>query len=343
MPLNCINLCLSNRCNATCIWCPTSRGTKHNFDMPWETAKKIIDELADPAFPNKIQMIHLSENGEALYNKDFLKITRYIKEKLPETKVNLLSNFGMMSPEISKPLLQEKLVASVQVNIDGHDAETYKAVKGISYDGVIKNLKRFLEYREEFNPKSDFCINVMPAFEYAVTVNLVLGGVPDQVNGKIPYSNFDLVVASLRKFVPTSVRIRHSKAGLWAERKLITSGQIKLEQIGVEQSTLDCPMLDRVENEAFIAPNGDWYPCCLDDNQDIVLGNVNDSTLIEIYNSSIRKEFVKKLKARQWEEIGYPCNTVACCQTMTIAKEDYDRITSNFKKGTGVIMLKEMP
>jgi len=30
--LTCINLCLSNRCNATCIWCPTSRGTKHNYD-----------------------------------------------------------------------------------------------------------------------------------------------------------------------------------------------------------------------------------------------------------------------------------------------------------------------
>ena len=150
MSLNCINLCLSNRCNATCIWCPTSRGTKHNFDMPWETAKKIIDELADPAFPNKIQMIHLSENGEALYNKDFLKIARYIKEKLPETNVNLLSNFGMMSPKISKVLLEEKLLSSVQVNIDGHDEESYRAVKGISYHGVIKNLKSFLKYRIKY-------------------------------------------------------------------------------------------------------------------------------------------------------------------------------------------------
>ena len=44
--LTCINLCLSNRCNATCIWCPTSRGTNHNYDMPWETVKKIVDELA---------------------------------------------------------------------------------------------------------------------------------------------------------------------------------------------------------------------------------------------------------------------------------------------------------
>ena len=97
MTIECINLALSNRCNAKCIWCPTSRGTKHNFDMPFDTVKKIIDEVADPNFPYQIKMIHLSENGEALYNKDFLDIARYIKLKLPNTALNLLSNFGLYS------------------------------------------------------------------------------------------------------------------------------------------------------------------------------------------------------------------------------------------------------
>tara|TARA_B110000503_G_C7122392_1_gene403082 strand:+ start:596 stop:1531 length:936 start_codon:yes stop_codon:yes gene_type:complete len=310
--------------------------------MPWETAKKIIDELADPAFPNKIQMIHLSENGEALYNKDFLKIARYIKEKLPETNVNLLSNFGMMSPKISKVLLEEKLLSSVQVNIDGHDEESYRAVKGISYHGVIKNLKSFLKYRIKYDPKFDFCINVMPAFEYAITASSFMNAVPDQVNGEIPFSNFDLTLNSLRKFVPADVRIRHSKSGLWAERKLVTSGKMNLEKLGIDQSTLDCPMLDRVEQEAFIAPNGDWYPCCLDDNQDIVLGNIVDSTVLEVFNSETRKEFVKKLKERRWEEIGYPCNTVACCQTVNIKTEIYEKMTAHFKRNDKIIMLKEV-
>ena len=144
MSIDCINLALSNRCNATCIWCPTSRGTKHNFDMPFDVVKKIIDEAADPAFPNPIKMIHLSENGEALYHPEFLEIVRYIRAKLPNTALNLLSNFGLMSAKIAKPLLEEKLLSSIQVNIDGHDAKSYKAVKGISYAGVIKNVKKFV-------------------------------------------------------------------------------------------------------------------------------------------------------------------------------------------------------
>ena len=113
--------------------------------MPFEVVKKIIDEAADTAFPNPIKMIHLSENGEALYHPEFLEIVRYIKAKLPNTALNLLSNFGLMTPKIARALLEEKLLSSIQVNIDGHDAKSYKAVKGIAYAGVIKNGNTLLK------------------------------------------------------------------------------------------------------------------------------------------------------------------------------------------------------
>jgi radical SAM protein with 4Fe4S-binding SPASM domain len=335
MTIECINLALSNRCNATCIWCPTSRGTKHNFDMPFDTVKKIIDEVSAPNFPWQIKMIHLSENGEALYNKDFLEIVRYIKLRLPNTALNLLSNFGLLKSTIAKALLKEKLLSSIQLNIDGHDAKSYKAVKGINYNGVIKNLKKFLELRETYDPEFDFTINVMPASEYALTVNAFLQHPPDQMKKRVPISTFEDTVNSLKDFVPPNVRFNHAKSGLWAERKLITSGRAK---INVDQSTLDCPLMSRVESEIFVAPNGDWYPCCYDDNNDIVLGNVNDSTLLEIHDSETRKSFIQKLKARRYEEIGYPCNTVACCQSISI--KNFKDATKEYKLGDHISIVK---
>jgi len=328
MSIECINLALSNRCNAACIWCPSSRGTKHNFDMPVHVVKKIIDEAADPSFPFNINMIHLSENGEALYHSEFLEIVRYIKQKLPNTALNLLTNFGLMTSELAESLLTEKLLSSIQVNIDGHDAATYKSVKKIGYDGVIKNLKKFINLRTQLDPLFDISINVMPAFEYAMSVNAFLNTPPVQMTEDIPFSSYELTVESLREFVPIDIPILHSKAGLWAERKLITSGKA---QINVDQSTLNCPLLDRVERECFIAPNGDWYPCCYDDNNDIVLGNVVTSTLLEIHNSETRQTFISRLKARQYEEIGYPCNTIACCNSITI--KNYKELTSHYKPG----------
>lgn len=329
MSIKCLNLCLSNRCNASCIWCPTSRGTKHNFDMPFETVKKIIDELSDPSFPTKIKMIHVSENGEALYNKDFLDILRYIKQKLPDTAVSLLSNFGLMTYKISKTLLKEKLLSSVQVNIDGHDEASYKAVKGISYGTVIRHLKSFINLRKEYDPEFHLQVNVMPAFTYYVTVKSLFKAEPDRAKDPIPYSDFNLATESLRKFLPDNVRIHQSSSGLWAERKLM-----KINPPEVNMSDLDCPLMERVETEAFIAPNGDWYPCCLDDNQDIVLGNVNENTILEIFNSATRQTFLSNLKARRYEEIGYPCNTVVCCQTLKVPDDQFKEWTKGWTKGS---------
>jgi len=96
--------------------------------------------------------------------------------------------------------------------------------------------------------------------------------------------------------------------------------------------------MSRVESEIFVAPNGDWYPCCYDDNNDIVLGNVTNSTLLEIHNSPTRRNFISKLKARMYDEIGYPCNTVACCQSISI--KNFDEVTKSYKVGDHISIVK---
>ena len=103
-PLRNINFSLSNRCNAKCVWCPTTRGTKLQFDMDKDLVFKIIDEVSHPDFPYEIKNMHMSENGEALYHKDFIEILRYIKKKLPNTEVDMLSNFGLMSKRLRRYL-----------------------------------------------------------------------------------------------------------------------------------------------------------------------------------------------------------------------------------------------
>ena len=333
MTLTNVNLALSNRCNAKCIWCPTSRGTKHNFDMSKDIAFKVIDELAE--FDYDINGMHFSENGEAIYNKDFMEILLYASEKLPNTKLNMLSNFGLMTRSLSEQICKSRTLYEFQVNIDGHDSASYRAVKGISYESVMRNVETFLKMRQKYHPEMQFVINVMPAFEYSVTVNALMQDSPDQTRGKsIPYSSFEHTRNSLQSLVKKyNVHVRHSKSGLWAERKTFQRNRHKLN---VDQSKMDCPMFKRVEHEAFIAPNGDWYPCCLDDNNDIVLGNVNNQTVQEIYTSQRRLEFVEKLRNRQYEEIGYPCNTVACCQNIQMPPNEYDKIEKNFKIGSSI-------
>lgn len=335
-----LNLSLSNRCNATCIWCPTTRGQKNNMDMPWETAKKILDEASDSSFPWTIKHITLSENGEAIYNKDFLKIARYARLKFPLAVISSLSNFGMMTKSLSLAIIKEKLIDTMTINIDGHDSESYKAVKGIAFKSVMKNFRNFMKLRAQYYPTLMVKINAMPAAEYTLTVNTVLGHLPEQVNKNVPYSDLTLIKASISKYINIDndlhLDISLSKAGFWAERNLLRSGKVKSP---VDQTKLNCPLLSRVKTQAFIAPNGDWYACCLDDDNDLVLGNVNNNTLIEIHNSNTRKVFISNLENHKFEENGHPCSTVVCCESFSL--NEYSNIVEPYKK-LGFIPIKSI-
>lgn len=335
-----INLVLSNRCQAACVWCPSTRGTKQKYDMPFELVERIVEEVTSESFPFEIKSVRLSENGEAILNRDFFKIARYIRKKLPNSRIDLMSNFLSLDKDKSAIIVKERLVDALTVNIDGHDKESYEAVKRVDYETVIQNLKDFNSLHVHHGSTIEVLVNAMPYYEYDQAVRWVLRTQPlnyidhrsDKISKKIdrstraediikrhysdevPYSNFNLVLKSLH-FLHNNpyMRFKKSRPGLWAERQSIADGTAKPV---MQKNELSCPELLRVMNEAFISPAGDWYPCCLDDNQDISLGNVYDSTILEIYNSEKRQTFIQMLVDKKFDEIGYPCNTVEACQTI---------------------------
>lgn len=327
-----LNLSLSNRCIGDCVFCPETRGKKHHIDMPFEIAKKAIDEVSSSECPWVIRSMEMGENGEALLNNDFLKIVRYAREKLPNATIDMANNFSMMREDIARTILREKLFDSMGVNIDGHDKESYELSKFNNYNAVIRNLKRFIELRNKLYPTFSFSINVMPLFEYVSAVNRAFGTMPTRLKTDIPFSDYDTVVEMLREFVPEDIPIVHSSAGLWAERSLVDPN--------MDMSEYNCPIFHRVLHEIFLAPNGEWYPCCCDDNQDQPLGNIKDKTLVEIFHSKRRKEFIQDLMDRNYEKIGHPCNTAVCCNVMDIDVKDI-KTKFNFKKGDKIIWSQE--
>jgi hypothetical protein len=95
---------------------------------------------------------------------------------------------------------------------------------------------------------------------------------------------------------------------LWAERygKQKRDGQFK------------CPNLPRVRHCAYINPVGDWYACCFDMGNDLVLGNVYEQPLLEIADSERRRLLVERLEAGRFDEIGFPCARVDACQVVEV-------------------------
>jgi len=93
----------------------------------------------------------------------------------------------------------------------------------------------------------------------------------------------------------------------WAERELYRG----------KGSWNECPLVDRIEHEAFIAPDGDWHICCLDDQQRMIMGNV----LRDGWDSCIkaRDEAFVKLREKKFEEVG--CEEPSACWTV-VTPED---------------------
>jgi hypothetical protein len=107
-------------------------------------------------------------------------------------------------------------------------SKSHRAWRNKFYKALHRDYKVIIPEKancpfEKYDPEFDFCINVMPAFEYAATVKTFFNERPDRVtsNTEIPFSTFEATEKMLREFVPDNVWIRHSKSGLWSERKKV--------------------------------------------------------------------------------------------------------------------------
>ena len=93
----------------------------------------------------------------------------------------------------------------------------------------------------------------------------------------------------------------------WAEREQIS-------KLAHDDRKFVCPRLSQVKHIANIAPDGSWYLCDLDANYDYIIGNVADTNIGDLALSERRMRAIRNLEARNFSEIGPPCNSVQACQ-----------------------------
>ncbi|MHA1344997.1 MAG: radical SAM/SPASM domain-containing protein [Candidatus Heimdallarchaeaceae archaeon] len=310
MSIEGLNLSFSNKCPAKCVFCPPERGTSDPHFMEPDLVEKLIKEISSDDFPWKVKTIQIGENGDALTSPYFIRNIRIIRDYLPGVRINLTTNFFCMS-EVQAVIILE-LLNGIQLNIDGHNAETYEAQKKISYNTVMKKFRMFMRFRKGLKPNFPVGVNVLPFSVYYNKVMKRFNQPPLQAPVYFPSilkSSYVQVKKSLeeKKWITEDVFIRESPSFFWAERKMDVDFNLKKHS---------CPQLPRIEKEAFISPSGWWYPCCFDSNQDQGYGNVVINSLVTLHNSDERLRFIKMLKNKEFKKIGYPCNRVPFCKAI---------------------------
>lgn len=322
--LKALNLSLSSACKAKCYFCPLDRGRRIPTKvMPLEHAKRIIDEAAAMG----VKRYRFSENGDGLIHRNFLEILRHVKLRRPDAEFHLHTNMQHLDPPLADAMLSEDLVHLITVNIDGGTKESYEAIKKIPYETVINNLVYFFKKRNEINAHTAIVLFCIPIRHYVNYIQNTLGVWPIQVSyeqfnaAPDPNTDYAKVVTMFESYVNREAgdAIWMSIPFGWAERDSFKNAQL-------DYSKQWCPLLYQVENEAYIAPDGSWYICCYDSNNENILGNVIQTSLAEVANGERRAQLIQMLKDRKFAEIGGPCKTVNCCNMNNPAPSEYPNV-----------------
>ncbi len=138
-----------NFCNAKCIMCPTSKGTKPKGFMDFGLYKKIIDECAR----NKeyVKALYPFQNGEPLIHPEFSKYIEYAKKQNNQWEVALYTNASLLDKNKTLKILESGLDTLV-VSFDGFRKETYESIRiGLNFDQVKKNVIDFINLKKSMN------------------------------------------------------------------------------------------------------------------------------------------------------------------------------------------------
>ncbi len=136
---------VTSLCDADCIMCPRRSMRRQQGPMDLNLFRKIVDEALELG----VKELHLNGYGEISTLKNYREYISYIRDKSRTVKIIINSN-GMRMHEDLAAFYVEMAVNVVNVTIDGATAETFESIrKHLKLDQVEGNVKRLIQIRNE--------------------------------------------------------------------------------------------------------------------------------------------------------------------------------------------------
>lgn len=233
--------------------------------MDWDVFALAANSLKD--FSQPIKKVLFSSIGEPLLNEKLPNMIHYVKEIGVAAYCEVVTNASLLTHDLSEHLVNSGL-DRLCVSIQGVSSQKYKEVSDIDldYDKLVNELRYFYQY-------SNGRCNV-----HIKTVDIALDDGDEDVFYKTfseisDTINIDNVVEAFQD-VDYSKIILDSNMGLYGDRK---------------NNRVVCPS---VFYTMYVLPNGDVTTCC-DAPYPLILGNVKENSIIDMWNGSKRRNFLK--------------------------------------------------
>ncbi|MDD5039222.1 MAG: radical SAM protein [Dehalococcoidales bacterium] len=304
-----IDWAITPNCNLRCRHC---RGMAKG-ELSTERARKLVAEIAELK-PGWV----IVEGGEPLLRKDLFDLLALMQQK--HLEFHLITNGMLLNPGILAAL--KKLGAKVMISIDGANQVTYETIRGgASFERVIEQARNcaregLLEAINFTILKTNYAeIPAIFALAHSIGVPKItfIGLKPCHAYREellTPAENAEAIGLACQGAQKTGVEFFFDEPFFWAEvNDKGLSTQMPATGAGIlAPSTTACIFGEYL----FIDTNGDVKPCSF---APMVVGNVNDKSLVEIWGEILDSSFFQQIKEPK-SRTGYcrDCQYLADCK-----------------------------
>lgn len=256
----------TTHCDNNCIFCTRNEFNRPEMHMPEVLFKKIIDECS---LQQKVKTIFLFKDGDPVLCPDLPMYIQYAKEKKAAEHLMIATSANALNPELSEKIILSGL-DEISFSVDALTENKYSQIKQTSnYGNVLRNIFDFVRIKEKL--KSD----------------------KPTINAKMLYT--DIVADDVDLFIRMWINIVDSVV-IDKELNIWDGTNNRVNALMENMNNYDFPV-----PEKRYPCNRPWYMACVhsdgkvgvcpeDWNQNMIIGDLNDNSLEEIWNGPLLRK-----------------------------------------------------
>lgn len=256
-------------CNLKCRACSIGTGALQRKSelMSLDLFNKIVEEIK-----GYVNYVYFCNVGEPLLHPD----TYYMLKKLKQFSKVCVATNGVLVNATNSEVLTD-FVDDLCVSIFATDRETYKLMHGVDKFDAAMNGLNTLSIKRRGNVSWVFLVTSLNEYQIGEAKSLAIR-LNVRLNLKSPHVSF-----CDRSMLPTDKKFWRYK-----------------DDFSLKFDRRTCQELNRV---GYILSNGDVVTCCFDQNGIIKLGNVNENTFANIWNSEMYEKLRSDLSMGKLNEV----------------------------------------
>lgn len=246
-------------CTLNCIMCPRSKLEQQAGYMRFDIFKKVVDECSRHL---SLGELLFSGIGEPLLHPNILEMGALAKSKgVP--RVRFTTNATLLNEQKTEEILKGKICDEIGFSLDALTEETYKKLKkGAHFQTVEENIAHFL-YKKGNSGRPFVSLHMLKMKETAPEIDGFI-----QKWKPLLGKGDHILVKDVHDFAG-QVKDKRPKEQNYAEKRL------------------PCRQL---WNFLYVSWDGDVMPCCMDPLRKLRIGNVNQSSLEDLWNGPLLAE-----------------------------------------------------